>query len=108
MWDWIVLAAVLVGAIGILAALVHLAVRVLQAWRDLKRLRRHVAKELDRLADAGSRRLTDAAGRASDPTRLEKRLDHLRATLARFAVLREALDEVTDAVGRVTAFIPSK
>jgi len=107
MWDWIVLAAVLVGAIGILAALVHLAVRVLQAWRDLKRLRRHVAKELDRLADR-LEALTDTAGRASDPTRLEERLDHLHATLGRFAVLRAALDEVTDAVGGVTAFIPSK
>ena len=107
MWNWLIYAALLAGALAIFAALLFLAVRILEAWRDFKRLRRHVAKELDRLADAGER-LADSAARASDTTRLEQRVDHLRATLARYAVLREAIDEVTGTFGRVTAFIPSK
>ncbi len=107
MWNWLIYAALLAGALAILAALVFLAVRILEAWRDFKRLRRHVARELDRLADAGER-LADSADRASDTTRLEKRVDQLRATLARYAVLREAIGDVTGTLGRVTAFIPSK
>jgi hypothetical protein len=107
MWNWLVYAALLAGAVAILAALLFLAVRSLGAWRDFKRLRRHVAKELDRLADAGER-LADSAARASDTTRLEERVDGLRATLARYAVLREAADEVAGTLGRVTALVPRK
>lgn len=107
MWNWLIYAALLADALAILAALVFLAVRILQAWRDFKRLRRHVARELDRLADAGER-LADSTARASDTTRLERRVDHLRATLARYAVLREAVDEVAGTFGRVTALVPRK
>ena len=107
MWNWLIYAALLAGALATFAALLFLAVRILEAWRDFKRLRRHVAKELDRLADAGER-LADSAGRASDTTRLEQHVDHLRTTLARYAVLREAVDEVTGTFGRVTALVPRK
>ncbi len=107
MWNWLIYAALLAGALAIFASLLFLAARVLEAWRDFKRLRRHVAKELDLLADAGER-LADSAARASDTSRLDERVAGLRTTLARYAVLREAIDEVTDTFGRVTAFIPSK
>jgi predicted nuclease with TOPRIM domain len=107
MWTWLIYAALAAGAVAILAALVFLAVRVLRAWRDLKRLRRHLAKELDRLADRAEV-LADSAARAGDTTQLQERLDHLRVTLARFTVLREAFDEATGAVTSVTAFMPRK
>ena len=107
MWNWLIYAALVAGALATFAALLFLAVRILEAWRDFKRLRRHVAKELDRLADAGER-LADSTARASDTTRLDERVGHLRATLARYAVLQEAIGEVTGMIGRVTAFIPSK
>jgi hypothetical protein len=103
MWNWLIYAALVAGAAAILAGLVFLAVRVLRAWRDLKRLRRHLAKELLRLADAADR-MADSVGRASDTSQLEERLGHMRGSLAQFAVLREAVDEATS----FTAFIPRK
>jgi prefoldin subunit 5 len=107
MWNWLIYAALAAGTLAVLAALAFLAVRVLRAWRDLKRLRRHLAKELDRLADR-TETLADSAARAGDTTQLQERLDHLRATLAQFAVLREAFDEATATVTSVTAFMPRK
>ena len=83
------------------------ACRILQGWRTLKRFRRHLGKELDELADAGER-TAEAAARATDTTELDQSLGRLRVTLARFAVLREALDEATGAVGRFAAVYPRK
>src|SRR5215469_3134378 len=51
MWDWLVYAALIVGALATLGGLVLLVVRVLQAWRSFKRLRRHVFRELDKVAE---------------------------------------------------------
>ena len=95
------------AALEVLTALGYLAVRMLQGWRTLKRFRRHLAKELGRLADAGER-TAEAAARATDTTDLDQSLSRLRVTLARFAVLREAIDEATGAVGRFTAVYPRK
>ena len=103
MWNWLIYAALAAAGVAILAGLAFLGVRVLQAWRALKRLRRHTAKELVRLADAADR-MADSMERASDTSRLERRLAHLRGSLAQFAVLREAVDEATS----FTALIPRK
>jgi uncharacterized membrane protein YcjF (UPF0283 family) len=105
--DWAIWTALIVGALAVLAALGYLAVRLLQGWRTVKRFRRHLGKELERLADAGER-TAEAAARATDTTELDQSLGRLRVTLARFAVLREALDEATGAVGRLTAVYPRK
>jgi hypothetical protein len=105
--DWAIWIAVIVGALVVLAALGYLGVRVLQAWRTFKRFRRHLGKELERLADAGER-MADAAAQATDTAELDRSLGRLRVTLARFAVLREALDEATGAFGRLTAVYPRK
>jgi len=107
MWNWLVYAALIAGALAILGALALLAVRALQAWRSFKRLRRHVAKELDRLADLGEA-AADKVARATNTEELDRSLASLRASLAQLAVLREALDEVSDTVGSVTAFVPQK
>jgi len=107
MWNWLIYAALIAGALAVLTALVFLAIRVLRAWRDLKRLRRHVARELDRLADR-MEATAESAERASDKTRLEESVDRLHTTLAQFAVLREALGEATAVVGRVTSLVPQK
>jgi hypothetical protein len=99
--------ALIVGAVVVLTALGYLGVRFLQAWRTFKRFRRHLGKELERLADAGER-MADAAAGATDTAELDRSLSRLRVTLARFAVLREALDETTGAFGRLTAVYPRK
>jgi hypothetical protein len=103
--DWTIWTALIVGALAALAALGFLGVRVLQGWRTLKRFRRHLSKELGRLAEAGER-TAEAAARAADTTELDESLSRLRVTLTRFAILREALDEATGAVGRVAAVYP--
>jgi hypothetical protein len=107
MWNWLVYAALIAGALAVLWALALLAVRALQAWRSFKRLRRHVARELDRLADLGEA-TAEKVAHASDTEELDRSLASLRVSLARLAVLREALDEVSDTVSSVTAFVPQK
>jgi uncharacterized membrane protein YcjF (UPF0283 family) len=105
--DWAIWTALIVGALAVLAGLGFLGVRSLQGWRTLKRFRRHLGKELERLADAGER-TAEAAARATDTTELDQSLGRLRVTLARFALLREALDEASGAVGRLAAVYPRK
>jgi uncharacterized membrane protein YcjF (UPF0283 family) len=105
--DWAIWTALIVAAVAVLAALGFLGVRVLQGWRTLKRFRRHLAKELDRLADA-LERTTHAVERASDTRELNRARAHLRLSLARFALLREALDEATGPITRFTAVFPRK
>ena len=103
MWNWLIYAALAVAVVATTGGLALLAVRVLQAWRDLKRLRRHVAKELDRLADLAEQ-TADKIETVSDTGELDRSLASLRSSLARAAVLREAWDEATS----FTAFIPHK
>jgi uncharacterized membrane protein YcjF (UPF0283 family) len=105
--DWAIWTALIAGALAVFAGLGYLVVRVLQGWRTVKRFRRHLGNELERLADAGER-AAKAAARATDTTELDQSLGRLRVSLARFAVLREALDEATGAFGRLTAVYPRK
>jgi type VI protein secretion system component VasK len=100
MWDWLVYAALIVAVIAVLGGLALLAVRVLQAWRSFKRLRRHVFRDLDRVAEKLEATL-DKAEAASDTKRLEGSVASLRVSLARLALLREAIDEVTALVPRL-------
>ena len=104
---WTIWLALIVGLLAALAALGFLGVRILQGWRTFKRFRRHLGKELDNLADA-LERTTEAMARASDTSRLDEARRRLRVTLARFALLREALDEATSGVRRIAAVYPRK
>jgi hypothetical protein len=103
--DWTIYAALAVGGTAALAAAVFFVVRALRAWRDLKRFRRHLGKELDRLADL-SEATVQKLETASDTRELDESLSRLRVTLARFAVLRASLDESLDAFRRITAVYP--
>jgi uncharacterized membrane protein YcjF (UPF0283 family) len=106
-WDWAIYGALIVGALAVVAAAVFLVVHVLQGWRALKRLRRHVARELMRLADLGEV-TADKAGAATDTAELERSLGRLRVDLARVAVLRAAIDEARGTFDRVAWVIPRK
>ena len=105
--NWAVYGALILGFLAVAAALGFLAIRLLRAWRDFKRLRRHIARELGRLADLGERTAESAAS-ALDTSELDASLARLRFALARFALLREAIDEVTGTFGRLTAVYPRK
>ena len=105
--DWVIYAALAVGFLAAAAGLVFLAVRLLEAWRAFKRLRRHLGRELDRLDDLGES-TTESAARATDTSELDGSLARLRVALARFALLREAIDEATGTFGRFAAVYPRK
>jgi hypothetical protein len=105
--DWAIYGALIAGFFAVFGAIGFLVVRILQAWRTLKRLRRHTAKELARLADL-TEQSAEKATTAGDTAELDQSLRRLRVTLKRFALLREALDEATGAVTRVAAFYPRK
>ncbi len=95
--------ALIASALLVAGALALLVVRVLQGWRDLKRLRRHVFRDLDRLFE----RVETSAEKATslaDTSRLEASFARLRASRARLSVLRVAFAEAT----AFTAFIPRK
>ena len=98
--DWVVLAALVVGILAVVAAGVRLGRSALAGWRTFKRLRGSVFVELDRLA-AATATSAEKAEHAADLSRLDESLARLHATVRRFNVLREAMDEVSDAVGRV-------
>jgi hypothetical protein len=107
MWDWAIYGALMAGALAVLGAAALVGVRALRAWRSFKRLRRHIGRELERLAelgDATSNKLESAA----DTSTLERELAELRVTLRRFALLREALDEALDSFRRIAVVYPRK
>jgi len=96
----VIYAALAAAAVAVLASLCFLLVRALQGWRTLKRLRRHLGKELERLADLGEV-TADKVEAASNTAELDASVARLRVTLARLAVLRAALDEATAPVAAV-------
>ncbi len=100
MWDWAIWGALVAGALAVGGATAFLAVRALEAWRRLKRLRRRVAGGLEALASAGEKTAERAAA-AADTTQLERSLGRLRGSLAQLAVLRRALEDVQDAWPRI-------
>jgi hypothetical protein len=106
-WNWAIYGALTVGFLAGAGALALLLVRTLQAWRAFKRLRRGVGRELERLADLGEA-TADKLAAASDTAKLEKSLSRLRVDLARFAVLRLALDEAQDTFRRLAWIYPGK
>jgi 3-hydroxyacyl-CoA dehydrogenase len=103
--DWTVYGALIAGFLAFCGGIAFLAVRILDVWRSVKRLRRHAAKELDRLTELGDR----AAEKAEwDADALTKSLSRLRVSLARLAVLTAAFDEATAVVTRFTAVYARK
>ena len=105
--DWTVYGALIAGFLASAATAALLAVRVLQGWRSFKRFRRHLAKAQRQLADRADH-TGEIVERISDQRELEGTLGKLRRSLARFNVLRAAVGEVTDSLGRVAAVYPRK
>jgi hypothetical protein len=106
-WDWAIWGSLIVVFLAGIAALALVAVRSRAAWRDVRYTGRDTVRRLDELtvkAEATADRL-EAAG---DTAELEESLGRLRVSLAKLAVLREALDEVQDGAARVAAVVPRK
>jgi hypothetical protein len=105
--DWTIWTALIVSWLAVLAASVLLTVRSLQGWRALKRLRRHLGRELKGLANT-LELATHAVDRATDTRRLDRSLERLRVGLARLAILRDAFEEATESVDRIASVYPRK
>jgi hypothetical protein len=99
---WIALG---VGVVAATAGLVVAARAGLQAWRAFHGAARAAS---DALADLTSKleRLADSA--PTHGPQLERSSERLKVSLARFAVLRSALDEATDAVAPLRLLYPRK
>jgi hypothetical protein len=106
-WNTAIYGALIVGFLVGSAAIAYLAVHVRDSMRALKRLRRELGSELERLADLGEV-TADKLETAADTARLESSLTRLRADLARLAVLREALDEANQTFDRMGLAYPRK
>ena len=98
--EWAIWAALGVAVVAVVGAASLLALRVLRAWRTLRRLRSDLGLALDRLAELGEK-TSSRAGAAGTSDDLALVLRSLRASLARLAVLRKALDDATGVVGRL-------
>jgi hypothetical protein len=105
--DWAIYGALIAAFLAVAGAVAFLVVRVLRGWRTLKRLRRHLARALGDLA-ASAERTGEIVEGLGDQQELQSTLARLRVTLAKFGVLRTALDEVDDSLKRVTAVYPRK
>jgi hypothetical protein len=102
---WLALAFAVVATI---ASVVVATRRGLEAFRAFKSLGRASSEGLARIDASTARIETHLALAAESGARLDAELAQLRVSRARLNVLRSAIDEVRDSVGRVTAVYPRK
>ena len=105
--DWFIYGALIAGAVAITISTIRLIRQIKDAWRALKQLQERLAQNLTELAD-GAERTSAIVERISDRPELETSLARLRVSLARFTVLRLAMDEVNDSLLRLTSVYPRK
>ena len=101
-WATLALAVILTGA-----ALGYLGLRALELWRGLRAVKRETVAALAALEDSANT-AADKAAKAGSSPELERSVTRLRRSVRRLNVLRSALEDATDAVGRVTAVYPRK
>jgi hypothetical protein len=102
---WLSLAVAIVATI---AAVVFAVRRGLEAFRAAKALSRTAAGELARIEESSARIEAHLALAAESGTRLDASLVRLRRSNAQLNVLRSAIDDVRDSVGRWTSVYPRK
>jgi hypothetical protein len=102
----LVLAALGVALVAIGASATFAVLRGLDAFRALKRLGGAVAESTARIEASTARIEGHLALAAESGSRLEASLARLGRSRAQLNVLRSALDDARDAVGRVSAILP--
>jgi hypothetical protein len=101
-----VLAALLVGLVLVLAALVFVVVRGVGLWRTAKRVGPAIAAELASFDERAARTERLLAEADASSRNLEAALARLRASQARLEVLRGSLERSQASVRRLRAFLP--
>jgi hypothetical protein len=107
MWDWTIWGALIAGTAAFCGATTLLAVRSLRTWRDLKRLRRKLTRELGHLAEAAELTAEKTAA-LGDTAEVERSVARLRRSIAQLNVLRGAVDEAQSTFARATVLVPRK
>jgi len=107
MWDWAVWGSLIAVFVAGIAALVLVVVRARGAWRDVRQTGLETVRRLDDIT-AKAEATADRLETAGDTTELQESLGRLRVSIARLAVLTDALDEVQVGVARVAAVVPRK
>src|SRR5262245_13196073 len=108
MWDWAIWAALILVAVAGTASLTLLVQRSLNAWRAFRDVGGETLRRLDDFT-AKAEEVADKIAAADDGTvEVQESLGRLRASLARLAVLREAIDEADHLFGGVAAAVPRK
>ncbi len=108
MWDWAILAALILVVVAGVAALTLLVQRSLRTWRALKDIGGEILRGLDDFTAKAERVADKIAAADNSSVEVQESLGRLRVSLARLAVLREALDEADHMFGRVAAEVPRK
>ena len=106
MWDWLIWSGLIAGAIAAISGLVNLVIRMLQAWRDFKRTRRHLVRALDRVTESAERAAVKAE--AADSVELQRSLRRLQRSLAQLHVLRIAAEEAQATFEGIADIVPKK
>jgi uncharacterized membrane protein YcjF (UPF0283 family) len=105
--DWAIYGALIAGAVAITIGIIRLVREIRAGWGALKRLQEQLADDLADLA-VGAERTSEIVERISGRPELETSLARLRVSLARFAVLRAAMDEVDASLLRLVSVYPRK
>jgi hypothetical protein len=106
--DWFIYGALIAGGVVLGLATVRLVTQLLKTWRDFKRLRRRLVRELDRVATGAEAAAEKIAATETRTHRLEQSLGRLNLSIARLRVLTDAIDEVDATFGRAAWFFPRK
>ena len=108
MYDWAIYAALIAGGVALAISTVRLVKQSLETWRDLKRLRRKLVRELDHVTFGAEVAAEKLAATEALSQRLERSLGRLNVSIARLRILTDALDEVDAQFGRAAWFFPRK
>jgi predicted nuclease with TOPRIM domain len=108
MWDWAIWAALIVVVVTGISALALLVRRSLKAWRAFKDIGGQILRRLDEFTAKAEEVADKIAAADSGAVETQESLARLRVSLARLAVLRDAIDEVDRLFGRVAAELPRK
>ena len=98
--DWLIYGALVASGVALALTAARLVTQVMRTWREFKRTRRKLVKELDRLSASAAAAAEKIAATEAGSARVEESLARLRVSLARLKVLTDALDEMEATFGR--------
>jgi methyl-accepting chemotaxis protein len=103
---WLI--ALIVSAVVVVGATVHLVRRGLELYRALRDSGGAIGEGALAVAEAAEQTAAKAERLAEDTERMADAVERLQSSRARLNVLTQAIRDVQDSVGRLTALAPRK